>query len=252
MLQIKGFELQTQGKCLVCKKSFPLEMLTSIGKSLYVCTNCARVKEYSTPNTLVYGKGASPLLSVEFEVSHLDGKENSILAFGFLPTSDSSVAREYKSPIYYNWKMFQSHCIHAMGPLAHLVGNDAGTHIHFNCDPDLKRFVQNNWGELYGYLGCYLKSKPSSSRKVFGREMNGYCRHYSENGGDRHIFINPHSRYPTWEFRLPRFVSPQQYYGAAKVAYAILKETERQYKDSLDEFKMVSVAAGAMRCAGSH
>ena len=250
MLEIKGIMVSNEKKCFCCKKVRPIEEMRHVADGLMVCSGCMRVKDYSTPNTMTAGKGERPLASVEFEISRTDPRQWSLLKHGFLPASDSSVEVEFKSPIYYSWKMLHSVCVNALDPLKDLVGDRAGTHIHMGCERELKNFVTERWPELYTLTSLYMKDHERTTAKVFGRTFNDYAIALRGGSGsfNRHVWINPTSRHNTLEFRLLKFKSANQYYAAARICYALLKETEKQFKsEKCDDWAMLETYRSAMK-----
>ncbi|GCE50598.1 hypothetical protein [Thermosporothrix hazakensis] len=138
-----------------------------------------------------------------------------MLRNGFIRTTDSSVGDEYKSPIYQSMHAFKS-SIGNLDKLAHLVGTNCGTHIHVECQPELKVSIQRDYGVVWGPLFDHLLEYPLETFLFWGR---GFCSYATPGGTDSHYMaINPWTRHQTVEFRLPCFRSKEQFVPVVQFA----------------------------------
>lgn len=200
----------------------------------------------------------------EFEVSNLTDslrdEINYVLEnkYGFLPTSDATVAVEWKSgiykgfpPFYNNKNVFEffDYCIDKN--YIH-VGENAGTHLHMaTTDPEHPAFnngavyhkimsdeaAARNLYRFIRYCEVALETAPHEwFEEVFGRHFTSYAKKFNQASqlyagvfrqSERYSWMNftqeSHSggRTKTVEFRLPRYRNRQQYVLAVKAGIAL-------------------------------
>ena len=156
----------------------------------------------------------------------------------FLPTYDSTVDIEYKSPIYTSEL-----------PLAKIIGavefmndnpnyqfsvnnEDCGIHTHYGFMDNHYDFreLYNHYEKLFGGLDNLIAEMPSSARvAIFGRDFEHYNRKLDMRYPDRHEnWINIQHRY-TLEIRMPRFTSANQYMRFLKCFKKIFKALSTFY-----------------------
>ena len=190
-------------------------------KHKFVCFKCTGVNPYNTKNNnkknvktkigLTYG--------FEFEAIPKVNKNEAIaemVSYGFIPTRDGSISEcggiEFKSPIYQSLnntkKMFED-----CNRILSFFDDSLGQHIHIghkDYDKDVVRNIRKRYFYLIRPLCIYMKNHREDTIRVCGRYFNTYCNQLccSDN---RHSFINV-SGDNTIEYRISKFVTPQQYF----------------------------------------
>ena len=174
-------------------------------KPAYICERCASaqaVESYSTENDKRRGMniGGGFTYSVEFETA-TDTPElrAELVSVDFIPSSDCTVACEYKSPIYNNLK-----------PLAKKLATVEKLMLQ----------IAGYYHELFTPLSDYLLAHTADTLRVFGRELSAYDYATPISGSTwewgHSNFINIQHDY-TVEFRLCRFRTAAQYMHVAKL-----------------------------------
>jgi hypothetical protein len=171
------------------------------------------------------------MVSVEFETSYRDPKQYELYRWGYIPTYDGSIGGvEWKSPIYTSWQSIWAACRWALHPLRNLVGDDAGTHIHVSASYRARDYLGNYWEQVLEPLVAYMVAKKLETIEIWGRYFNDYTllsrRPDEEDDYEsnlHHLWVSPYSRYPTIEFRLPRFRDYQQFYRLIKYCVEVVR-----------------------------
>lgn len=202
-------------------------------KPAYICERCASsqaVESYSTENDKRRGAniGGGFTYSVEFETA-FDTPElrAELVSVDFIPSSDCTVACEYKSPIYNNLKPLAKK-LQTVEKLCNTgcasVDETCGTHFHVGhktaISPYTMMQIAGYYRELFTPLSDYLLAHADDTRRVFGRELGAYDYATPINGSTwewgHSNFINIQHNY-TLEFRLCRFRTAGQYMHVAKL-----------------------------------
>lgn len=209
---------RTTARCVACGNIHPVsEMfrgnpLDRGGKPGYICESCRSfTANYTRGNNLVKGaiKSEEYTVMTELELSGFTdiGKAN-LMHNGFMPSHDSSVFCEMKSPIYNGFgglvkyaksidKMLNSGDIE--------INYTCGAHVHIG----RKNIVNHLTGEVYDFnnksldalwayrfeiltpLNDYLAMRPYSCESVFGRSLTGFADNiHSAYGNDRRTHSN--------------------------------------------------------------
>lgn len=243
MLWLKGFDTATR-----CWKCGQIRMVRKVG-NIWLCSDCRSVKGYGLSNWDEHGAGSRPILSVEFETSKECPDQYSLVKWGFIPTSDSSIGGiEWKSPIYTSWQTFYAACRWGLEPLADLVGDDTGTHIHVNAYNSARTRFGGRLDDLVGPLQTYLERHCVETIRIWGRYFNHYSirSRYRQTRDGRleetdwhHLWVSPYTRYQTVEWRLPRFIDYRQFYKLARFCVAATKAIDdgASGQDLLDLYK---------------
>lgn len=215
--------------CMICRSGEPGTTRHPVLGG-YVCLSCERRKSYSQANRIAVGRmGRLPTFSVEFEVAAPFGCPESVnqalvlLKHGFVRTYDGTVDDEYKSPIYCSVRAFRKP-LAVLDTLRHLVDERCGTHLHvgFQATGVLYAVRQEVFGKLIGYMHGHEAQTIHFWGRTFSPQAGANLQ-----TEDRHVCINVGSRYPTIEFRLPRFRSADQYLAVVqfcRTATAFLNE----------------------------
>jgi hypothetical protein len=172
--------------------------------------------------------------SVEYETMRVTAKGRiELIQNGYIPTHDSTVTHEFKSPIMHGLNGLSKHCetyerLIANGDIN--LDESCGTHFNVSiADMDsgaltprgyIGRFVNS----LFVPLAEYLTAHPEECRAVFGRPLNYWAQAITATSRpDTHTnFINlEHSTHI--EYRVCKFVNAKQYMTAAKLCVAMTK-----------------------------
>jgi hypothetical protein len=198
--------------CSVCHSALvesPHEVL-----KIYLCSSCERRRQYGTPNSLARGQiGKLPTFSIEFEVAAPPHDPTQVsralilLQHGFIRTYDSTVDDEYKSPIYCSLRAFRKP-LAVMDTLSDLVSEQCGTHLHVGCAQRYNLYPIRR--AVFDPLIEYMRAHEQETIAFWGRFFSSQAR-ATLTDGERHVCFNVGDRYPTIEYRLPRFRSAEQY-----------------------------------------
>ena len=241
----------TSGHCVECGTVTSIERggkrvtIPSQKNGVWVCERHRgkrNLNDYGDENTIRVGKGNADGISISVELESM-GKSTSARAYfvknNFLPTYDSTVDIEYKSPIYTSEL-----------PLAKIVGaveymNDnpnyqfsvnnenCGIHTHYGFIDNHYNFrnLYSHYEALFRPLNDLILDELSDSQReeIFGRDFEGYNRSLDFSYPDRHEnWINIQHSY-SLEIRMPRFVSANQYMRFLKTFKKIFKALNTHY-----------------------
>lgn len=225
--------------CVYCKRKYATDSMVRVPmakrgeKPAYICGHCASdsaVESYSTENNQFRGVkcGGDFTYSTEFETA-LDTPElrAELVSVDFIPSSDCTVACEYKSPIYRNLKPLAKK-LQTVEKLCRTgyasVDETCGTHFHVGHETAISPYtmlqIAGYYHELFTPLNDYLLEHTADTLRVFGRELGAYDYATPISGSTwewgHSNFINIQHDY-TIEFRLCRFRTAAQYMHVAKL-----------------------------------
>ena len=240
----------TSGHCVECGTVTSIETggkrvtIPSQKNGVWMCNRHRGKKnlnDYCDENDIRVGKGNADGISISIELESM-GVSTSARAYfvknNFLPTYDSTVDIEYKSPIYTSEL-----------PLAKIVGaieymnnssnydfsvnnENCGIHTHYGFIDDHYDFrnLYRHYEFLFKPLNDMIKDMPVEKREeIFGRDFEHYNRSIDFGYPDRHEnWINIQHRY-TLEIRMPRFTSAVQYMRFLKTFKKIFKALNTFY-----------------------
>lgn len=208
--------------CSNCgRKTYSYNMNKVFGENRYLCQDCCSTKEYETKNLYVIHKQMNHNKTYGFEFECIPKSENDKMIlinskYRIIPTSDGSIRNvggiEFKTPTYNNliglksmWRKFQKH--------VDFSNTCCGQHINIgdkewiNLHNILK--IRKHAGVIFNPLAEYMHSHYEDTIKICGRFFTyyadssySYCRHSSW------INLEHDNRI---EFRLSKFVNPNQY-----------------------------------------
>lgn len=179
------------------------------GRVAYICDECAE-KEYGydARNNLMVGEWKAGHWTASWELEVMGASytaQAELLSHGYLPTSDCTVWREYKSPIYrglgglvkYSKSVQQLldrndlRIDHHCGAHLHLGVGEWEDHLTGGVYALDGRTLERLWAyrdELLGPLGEWLDGHPTECEAVFGRALSPdwadtieratYCHNY--------------------------------------------------------------------------
>jgi hypothetical protein len=214
------------------------------------------LNDYCDENDIRVGKGNADNITISVELESM-GRSTSARAYlvknHFLPTHDSTVDIEYKSPIYTS----ELPLAKIIGGIEYMNNNDnydfsvndenCGIHTHFGFSDNHFNFTRlyEHYYDLFMPLNKVIDEIGREKRiEIFGRDFEHYNRKLnSEYYPDRHEnWINIQHRY-TLEIRMPRFVSAKQYMRFLKTFKKIFKTLNTYY------IERAHTEASAKKCA---
>lgn len=213
-------------KCIVCGGLNPVKYMTQAMNKKYVCDNCLEVKSYCTRNTDTHNKPTNSGLTFGFELEcvPVDGTSsiaNIIAEYpDFIPTHDASLPTggvEFKSPIFRSLKGAQK-VFSVFKDNADFSDRDCGQHIHVghqNYNRHCRRTILDNHPILFNPLANYMFEHEEDTTRLCGRFF-GYYREFTESHIGHHSWLNLENN-NTIEFRISKFVAPEQYYCLANM-----------------------------------
>jgi hypothetical protein len=249
-------------KCVICKNDYVILDGRSIEGLGYVCRNCLHLKSYYTANDKTIGNRKKfPRYSFELELTKTMDKAYKLLKYNFIPTYDSSVAIEFKSPIFSDF--YHYNCIsNVINELD--KRSIASTHIHIEIlFYYLKKALANHWYTIWQPLANFLYYNEDITKKIFGRKFNKWSKSYISQY-DRYSAFNISTKYQTFEIRLSKFRNPLQFkkvvqwsrmvgyifsnatvdyneipkFELIKLRYNIVKSFDYVFKDELKEYNL--------------
>lgn len=209
MLKIRRFLEYHQ--CCSCGFEFLSQNVMKINNKEYICRNCRMENCYSTKNSAIHGKKTSISFSFEFETGSRNPELYELQKYDFIGCSDGSIAgSEWKSPIYYNRKIFHNVC-RKINKFAKFVDRSCGTHLHVATD--YKHLMEKYKNELFQPILNEMKSHREQTIRFWGRYFGHYCE-ATLYDGYRYNAFNTVSSVQTLEFRLLKFRNAEQYIRA--------------------------------------
>jgi hypothetical protein len=215
---------------------------------MYLCDSCASPKNYSYANWQTAGrKTKKPAFSIEFETDKTPSGIFELVKHKYVPTKDSSIGGyEWKSPIYHDLASFKK-VLPILDKYREAVTSACGTHVHVSISTFSKLAILANWDKVFSDIIDYIKLNKNTARKFWGRYFNDYC---SAVDVGHHSAFSPSEKYDTLEYRLPRFVTTEQYYNvvrfcrdATQAMDAFIKaERAMHHVDYPDDMPRVSMA----------
>lgn len=209
-----------------------------------VCDDCFKVKGYCTKNNAINHKGAKHGLTFGCELECIPYSLESQAAFaspyyGFIPTEDCSISYyggiEYKSPVWRNLsglrQMFRS-----LNQYADFGHKSCGQHIHVGHENYNSWYTRRYAHELFGQVTEWAGNHPLEIAALFGRASSPDYAMFEVYQGNRYSWINLANDY-TIEFRLCKFVNPDQYFSLFCMSGEIMEIVIESQKREIDSRK---------------
>lgn len=209
------------------------------GRTGFMCEfHAYRELGYSRENSFRYGKRkVDPFtFSEEFETSRSTMvARGELMNFGFLPTEDSTVDVEYKSPIFEGLNAISKQCLSIEKLMRNgelVVDQTCGTHFHVghaeHITPKTMRYLRRFNNSLFIPLSTAIMANQEKSAKLFGRKPNRWAEPITmaDPAGDyegwrmKHTAMFNLQHDYTIEFRQAKFVNAKQYMNMVKFAKA--------------------------------
>jgi hypothetical protein len=234
-------------KCAICQEKC-IDCVWFESLKGFLCPRCTLSRQvYTLANEIVIGVPLKrlPAFSLEFEVASRDQEALDqaliLLKYQYKRTSDNSVDEEYKSPIYANVRAFRK-SLAVLHDLRGLVNERCGTHLHVACMH--KERLCAIQSEVFSPLLDHMLRHPEQTIQFWGRFFSNYATAPNVN---RYHCFNLESRYPTLEFRLPRFRTAQQYLRIVQYCRAVValldKAVAEEQHERTQKMRVVSPSA---------
>ena len=238
------------GHCIECGRMTSIELggkrvtIPAQKNGVWLCSahrGKRNLRNYCDENRETVGTPTADGISISVELESMGYSSHArayLLYNKFIPTYDSTVDIEYKSPIYFSEI-----------PLAKIVGgieymdknpdykfkvnhNNCGIHTHFGFVDNHFNFttLYRHYRQLFEPLCEAVNNLSTENRiKIFGRSFQEYNSRCDYSSPDRHAnWINiQHST--TLEIRMPRFVNADDYMRFVKCFKKIFKALNTHY-----------------------
>jgi hypothetical protein len=204
MIRLKG---ETVHKCVICGiKTTDGRNIDKVG---FVCNNCERLKSYYYDDLEERGKaGKKHSFGFEVELSYRSDDALRLLKYGFVATEDSSVAIEYKSPIFYDKRTLR--WVYPILDSSVKWDEMVSTHLHIGIDHQTKRELRYYWDFIWEPLLDFLHTNKTETKRIFGRFFNEFAI-ASADSDERYSAFNIQTDYDTFEIRLAKYTARTQY-----------------------------------------
>lgn len=213
--------------CDVCnKEKYEYELYSYKGK--HICSNCLKVKPYSTKNNkkILINDDSQKRFGIEFECIPKD--ENSYVEIvssnlSIIPTKDGSLpigGVEFKTPITDSLNIIEIF-LSSIESNAILTDDSCGQHINISDSriDELGYTAIRIWSnEIFNPLLKYLILHPFSTKRIWGRYFTDYasCNEYYQHGSWLNL------RKPNLiEWRLPKYRNHKQYMNLLNIISGI-------------------------------
>lgn len=217
------------------KGVFRLTLATRGERSAYVCEkhcyDANNLESYFAENDYIHGtyKMNGFTYSIELETSDADYKAVfELLNLHFLPTSDSTVYIEFKSPIYDGLNALQKALVSVelLENRGHLSTTETwdydsiGTHCHVGHKDYINRgtmkYLKEYYNELFLPLSNAMVENADATKALYGRDLSGEWAEpigmYTDANNHSNFINMQHDN--TIEFRTCKFITAKQYMQA--------------------------------------
>ena len=201
----------------------------SLKKNYYfICVECNNKHyNYTTTNNKKNNSPKKHNITVSYEFESMT-RDNRLYDYGFLPTSDQTVAIEWKTPIYQSLnglsKIFKS--IDDLGLIynSEAVGCHSNTGFVNGFSNSQYQLLKDFYIIMFQDLSDHLKNNPDKSTKLFGRPLNRWCEPITINSNvlSHYNYINISHR-THLENRVTKFINYRQFMQATKFNIDCLK-----------------------------
>ena len=206
------------------------------GGNAFLCEYHKRsLESYFTENSLRIGnmKANGYTYSIELECSYVTFRARlELCVAGFLPTVDSTVTAEFKSPIYNGMnglKAFLPSIQDLIDAGDFRIGDECGTHFHVGHDRYINRlymsYIRRYYHSLFVPLSDACRQYPEKATEIFGRDFTYWAASINTNTDpeEHRNFVNTQHNY-TLEFRRCFFKNAAQYARCADLCRDITEK----------------------------
>lgn len=228
--------------CNHCDRVMPVEGMIKIDSPnknyFYICPRCKDLKYGYNRENNTFTRQANKdniTVSYEFETSSREIESNWLYQYDFIPTHDSTVYVEWKSPIYKNIrglaKLFRT-----IESKLH-IGYDCGTHTNVGTfEGDEMSYIIRFYHSLFVGLSDHMRNNEEKAIKLFGRGFNRWaCTIDRSSSPTNHSnFINvEHNTH--LEFRMAKFVNANQFLHCTKFCIAVVKAVRNNFINNFNK-----------------
>lgn len=206
-------------RCCKCSRPVRANEFVKVGDKC-LCNRCAEIKSYSTKNNEQVNKPtkSGKTYGFEFECVCTEGNRNYVTAqkWKMIPTSDGSLPRngvEFKTPTYNGLRGVRG-VFKEMNKKVDFSDYHCGQHINIGdknwLNAQNMNIIRTYRREIFDNLRSYLRQHPTATKKVVGRTFGDYRRDDMAMEHGSWINLSHNNRI---EFRMSKFVNPDQYFG---------------------------------------
>lgn len=226
--------------CDVCGNVKPISKMTRSKKGKYVCAACLEKKSYSTKNNVLVGNKtkAGWTFGFEFECVPNSKSDEAVLVskkWGFIPTSDGSLPSdgvELKSPTI-NGRSSLRRMFKAASESVDFSDCRCGQHINIGnsswMDMTTMNAIRSRQREIFYPLEKEMALHRNETEKVCGRYFSHYCDKTYGSSDFRHGCWLNLAHENRVEFRISKFVTPEQYFNLCNMWVEMLDMVNRKY-----------------------
>lgn len=227
-------------RCDVCGESRPSARLVRSKKGKYVCNACLEKKGYSTKNDTRVGKPtkAGWTFGFEFECIPKSKEDEAVLVskkWGFIPTSDGSLPSggvELKSPTI-NGRSSLKRMFDAANESVDFSNSCCGQHINIGntawMDKTTTDAIRSRATEIFYPLEKEMNLHEEQTTRLCGRFFGSYRERTTGMSSFTHgkwLNLDHNNRV---EFRISKFVTPEQYFNLCNMWVDMLDMVHRNY-----------------------
>jgi len=207
-------------RCANCGNILNKSNVTKTAIGTYICNNCRSIKGYSTQNNVTVHQPTKSRKTYGFELECIPKNEahkNAVInsTYRLIPTHDSSLPPrgvEFKTPTYNGlvgvrslFKTFNKHLNFSNNKCGQHINIGDTSYISTKTIRAINNYAPNIFDSLYKYMFMHQKD----TERVCGRFFNRFAARCSYGEHCSWINLQHNNRI---EFRLSKFVSPDQYF----------------------------------------
>lgn len=238
--KFKGVYKRKTFTCDVCGNVKPLSKMIRSKKGKYVCSACLEKKSYSTKNDVCVGNktNAGWTFGFEFECVPRSKEDEAVLVskkWGFVPTSDGSLPPdgvELKSPTI-SGRSSLRRMFRAANESVDFSDSRCGQHINIGnsswLDYTTMTAIRNRQRDIFFPLEREMSNHMDETQRICGRYFSHYCDKTYGDGSFCHgrwLNLDHDNRV---EFRISKFVTPEQYFNLCNMWVEMLDMVNRKY-----------------------
>lgn len=237
--KFKGTYKRKTFTCDVCGNVMPASKMIRSKKGKYVCNKCLEQKSYSTKNDTVVGNKTNVgwTFGFEFECIPKSKADEAVLVskkWGFVPTHDGSLPSdgvELKSPTI-NGRSSLMRMFKDANNSVDFSDYHCGQHINIGnstwLDNTTMAAIRSRGHDIFYPLEQEMAAHQEETQRLCGRYFGNYCER--SGGGSmchgRWLNLEHGNRV---EFRISKFVTPEQYFNLCNMWVDMLDMVHRKY-----------------------
>ena len=224
-----------------------VELFSRGNRQAYLCPDCARrIYSYYEENNTWTGTFAKEPWTCSQELETMRPTYKARVEFeanGFIPTHDSTVDVEFKSPIYRNFKSIVHYAktverLIDSGDIA--IDSHCGTHTHvgnanFIHEDNMRKYFRNAqfYTAFFKPLSNAMREDSEKVRALFGRNFGGWAEYPDFTYPEEHTnWINVQHDC-TLEFRIFRFTTADTYSAGVMFVKTLCEVLKIRFFDTI-------------------